>query len=326
MVDCDILPRGLVSLADSILKTQNPNYHSTVQIIWQIASRLGHSLATLCLMTQAYRKRELQAKYLADDRKRIQMLAERGNPAALFLHGVVWEEMHGDARRALSLYERSTGANWGNWPDAQKVDLYGGDIWSRISAAKAKLGDRGGAQEALRVSAEDYNDPTAYFHLAKSFIGPYGTKYELFMLKAASSGNTGAAHLLGVYYYEQARGNVLPHVNSQGDRRPQPGYKPSSSTVSTARELAQQWFAVGAEAGTISSMIHNAVLVRGRYFATHGEGWLDRARAADVNQEWARTIEKLATQRIYPDLDFREHSIEAMHRQLDGLASPGGKK
>ena len=277
-------------------------------------------------MIQAYRKNEIHADYLADERKRIQALAERGNPAALFFYGVVSQDMNGDLKSALRLYLRSTTTTWENWPDAQKIDLYGGDIWSRISAAKAKLGDRAGAQEALKISAEDYDDPVAYFHLAKSFMGPYGNKYEFYMLKAAASGNTSAAHLLGVYYYEQARGNVLSYVSKEGDRKPPPGYKPTSSAISTARELAQQWFAVGAEAGIVSSMIHNAVLVRGRYFAKYGQGWLDRAKVADVKREWKRTIERLAQQKTHPHLDFRDHSIEELHRKLDGVGPSSGKK
>ena len=176
------------------------------------------------------------------------------------------------------------------------------------------------------MAAVEYDDPKAYYHLARSFVQSYGMMYEEYMLKAAASGNINAAHELGLYYFRQSKGSVMTGLNKGGTRKPHASLEPLPAVVDKMRELAQQWFAVAADAGVVSSMVHIAVLVRGPDFAVYGQDWLDRAQAADTQREWSNTIKMLGRQKYDPSLDFRGEDIEAMQAKLDGYRKLGRRK
>ncbi|KAL9631771.1 MAG: hypothetical protein Q9164_005712 [Protoblastenia rupestris] len=317
-------PRKLCS-GDILVEDEESEFYSTAQNLWLTASDLGDSLATLQLMTRAHKSNTLMIPSLANAREHIKDLARRGNPAALFYHGVFLEDQN-RVHDALNLYTQSIEARWEHWREIHSLDLYGGDIWIRISAAKNKLKNRAGAHEALRVAAVEYDDPKAYYHLARSFVQSYEMMYEEYMLKAAASGNINAAHELGLYYFRQSKGSIMTGLNKGGTRKPHASFKPLPAVVDKTRELAQQWFAVAADAGVVSSMVHIAVLVRGPDFAVYGQDWLDKAQAADVQREWSNTIKMLGRQKYDPSLEFRGEDIEAMQAKLDGSRMIGRRK
>lgn len=250
-------------------------------------------VAALQVISRALRKGESMNKEFGRARKTLSELVGRGNPAALYYQGRIFE-LQKKPRQALKMYEQSVEGFRNAWPEVGGLEHGGGKIWTQISQARHHLGDRKGAREALYRAASDYDDPVACFYLARNFLTVYANDFEYYMLKSAASGNIKAAHEIGRYYVNQLEGNVLRSSNIYGNRKPERRVVLSRFAKSSLLKWAQVWLELAASANNIPSQLLLALLVRVRSPSWSSTGlskeWLGRARRADVAGEWSNKI------------------------------------
>ena len=261
---------------------------------------MGDSAATFLLIKEAIRFGRLRSPNLIDPQRHLRTLADGGNLTAMYLAGQVYES-EGDFSQALKVYKMAT-TSLGDAPNGENAsDNSLGDTWKAISRLKANAGDCVGAEEAIRTSALQYDDPFAYYMLAKAYIPPSSEDYETYMLKAAASGEPKAAHELGILYYKQSQGSVLStpdrmlngHANSPTEPGCQDVSKSHTATLvipkmaSEKGTQAREWFAIGAESDVAISQLYLAVLLRAAGKHVEGLAWLERASSS---KQWLTTI------------------------------------
>ena len=264
------------------------DHNLTAQKLLFAASKLGDSTATFLLIKEAIRFGRLGNSNLISSRRHLQTLADEGNVTAMYLAGQI-HELEGKLSHALKLYESVT-SSLVDAPYGDKAyDNTLSDIWKAVSRLKAKAGDKSGAQDAIRTCALQYDDPVAYYELAKAYTSPQSNDYENYMLKAAASGEPKAAHELGVLYLKQFQGNafVSPDTTSNAnDRRLKepmiqctisapPTIAPKMASAKTIQ--AREWFAIAAESDIPISQVYFAILLRAEGKPGEGLEWLDRA-------------------------------------------------
>lgn len=190
------------------------------------------------------------------------------------LQGLIYEG-EGKESRALEMFERSLITLDDPASEIEDTDFTYGDAWRGIYRMKFKS-DQEGAKAAIEKAALEHDDPEAYYLLAKHFVPKNSQKYELYMLKAAASGEAEAADALGLFYFKQSQGGGT----NEG--------KPLSPDIaSKKRILAREWFNVGAEHNNPSSQVHLAILLRETGKSDLGLDWL---RKASLSREWAQAV------------------------------------
>lgn len=305
-------------LANILIDAEDQKYYQTAQNLRLAASSLEVDSATLQLVGRAIRSKTTDHASLKETWKYFRVMVQEGQPAALYYQGLLYAA-RGMDNHALQLYENSIQRDWHAYRDMSRVEdvkIQGGDIWTRISALRAKYRNQKSAKEAMIKAAIDYDDPNACFYLAHNFLGPLQENYEFYLSKAAASGHGRAAHELGMFYYRQSQALIplTPRRRPVGtifNAKLESAEKLPSSVVKDKQRLAQEWFAISAEAKILSSMIHLAVLVRGVGYAGLGMTWLRQAQALDKVGEWSKTLEVLIAQ-WKTDIDFREYDMEKL--------------
>ncbi len=218
----------------------------------------------------------------------------------MYLAGQILVSEH-NYRRALDIYEMATSSP-DDAPGGKSAYLHSlGDIWKAISRLKIKLGDQVGAQAAIRTCALQYDDPVAYHELAKAYTPRWSKDYEDYMLKAAASGNTKAAHELGVLYYKQSRGRIStsPGNISSGNTKTledlrEQNINKGHGTVSLPPKMslekatqAREWLAIGAESGIPMSQLYLAILLRAVGKSDEALEWLKKVSSS---KRWTPAI------------------------------------
>lgn len=207
----------------------------------------------------------------------------------MYLAGQI-SEYKGKSAHAIEIYEKATESIGGAPEGINAPNNILRDIWKAMSRAKAFLGDHDGAEAAIRTCALQLDDPVAYYELAKSFTSPSSQDYEVYMLKAAASGEPKAAHELGVLYHKQSQGGTLASRNSISSKRINKSAMPkvknvvdgqglpllSSKIVSEKSTQAREWLTIGAESDIPVSQLYLAVLLRAAGKSNEGFEWLAR--------------------------------------------------
>ena len=225
------------------------------------------------------------------------------------------------------MYEECTKIPSKNYSGSEAVKINLSEAWRGISSMKLKQ-DKQGAEFALKKSALDYDDPTSYYLLARTFTPRSAKEYETYMLKAAASGETRATDALGIYYFKQSQGcmslstkNSIEHTRSLIER---PSHdilitqgleKVPPATVSEKRKLAEDWFQIGAEINFESSQVHLAILLREAGKLSEGIDWLEKASASST---WANTVAWFRKMWDLKEIDFMRIDVEKLHRREDG--------
>ena len=255
-------------------------------------------------------------------------LVGKGNPRAVYLEAHLCER-HGKNGEALSLYEELVSAN-DNASDNVENDVDYGVVWLAISKLRAKRGDRSGVEEAVSTAALQYDNAAAYLQMAKTLSKPFTAEYEAFLLKAAASGEAKASHELGVLYFRQSQ-HVIPGRNQEiPDKQPQSIKNKSEKEVmgadkglaltplaaATRRNIAQQWFTLGAEAGITGSKVYLAVLLHRSGKLAEGMQWLQSATESIDALRWEKVITYLA--QVWENWDSYS---ELAHLDLEALRS-----
>lgn len=224
----------------------------------------------------------------------------------------------------MALYEKLVAGDTEDASSENDVDY--GAAWMAISRLRARKGDRAGVAKAIERAAFRFENPAAYYQLAKVFTSPSAAEYEGFLLKAAASGEVRAAHELGVLYFSQSQGRVpvddrgasnTKVVGLKGRTGEETSEQDEKLAVDSKaaiekRKLAEQWFALGADAGLTGSQVYLAALLHKLGKVEEGLQWLQAARNSKDSQNWVKVINYLREHWDVADSDFSRVDIEGI--------------
>ena len=260
-----------------------------------MASRLKDPMATFMLIKEAIDSHRLTTPNLAGPIKHLQSLVDEGDLTAIYLTGQMYES-EAKISHALKIYEMAISSSAGGLNSGIVLDNSLGDIWKAIGRLKAKAGDHVGAQVATEKCALEFDDPRAYYDLAKLYTLSSSENYEAYMLKAAVSGEPEAAHELGVLYHQQSRmASLIPSDKSPSERS---NYLEKPNEESTLQDQstislfpqsekgaqARDWLAVAAECDISISQLYLAILLRAMGKHEQSTEWLQKA---SKSKQWA---------------------------------------
>ncbi len=288
------------------------------------ASRLKDPSGTMIIYEMALKAgtyRDIPSAY----REHLQQMMSKNNYAAMYLQGKIYEAEKQNSL-ALGMYLKSLKSASEGYAGAEAFEITLGEFWTSIYRSKAQ-NDPEGALTAIKRAALEYDEPSAYYLLAKEYTPEYSKEYEQYMLKAAASGKMGAADALGKYYFKQFQGNLSSasekHVNDKvGDpveksedssNIPEASPEPWPQTGKVP-ELAREWFNVGAEANIPSSQIYLAVILRQEGKLREGLDWLEKASGSN---SWAKTVSWLQKFWESDAVDFMRINLESLRLRLD---------
>ena len=289
------------------------------------AAKLNNESAIFLVIQEALRRGSLGAPGVDFIyRTTFKTLVEKAHPKALYLEAQLCERQ-GNNDRALALYEKLVAGDTEDASGDNDVDY--GAAWMAISRLKARKGDRTGVGKAIERAAFRFDNPAAYYQLAKVLTSPSAAEYEGFLLKAAASGELKAAHELGVLYFSQSQGRV-PMDNRGASNTTVVGGKGKAEEQTSGQEaklalvdpkaaiekrkLAEQWFALGADAGLTGSLVYLAALLHKLGKFEEGLQWLQAARNSKDSQSWIKAINYLREHWELADTDFSRVDIEGI--------------
>ncbi|KAL8848792.1 MAG: hypothetical protein Q9198_011175 [Flavoplaca austrocitrina] len=254
-------------------------------------------------------------------------------PYAVYLEGKVLE-YEGKLLEALKIYQ--------TWSDSMTAYRKGphfsresvhtpehGDICKALARLRARLGDRVGAEEAIRDAALVYDDPAAFYLLAVEFATPGSKEAESFLLKAASSDQPKASHELGLLYFNESRQGVpltTPKTRRtvKGDKSTEKPTDPSvaapieqqllKTSMPDKRAEAMEWFHVAAESGITASQVYLAILLRDVGRSEEGLEWLQKAAKSHDADEWNEGVEYFKQMWRHSDQDPVFMDIESLRK------------
>lgn len=322
-VEHDIEPVDLTKLAKLLINYGGLADIKIIQELLFAASLLKDPSATLMISKIALKhNRAMPLAYLQHLK---QMVAEN-NYAALYVQGQIYEAGKQDSL-ALEMYMKSLSSASEGYQGAEAFDIPLGEVWTGIYRLKSRK-DKEGAHIAIKRAALEYDEPSAYYLLAKEFTSKSSSEYENYMLKAAASGEMRAADALGIFYLEQFQGiqlcsskeslnNLVEKLAGESKDSGNASQAPlrALTKMKNYLELAREWFNVGAEAKIPSSQVHLAVILRHEGKSGEGLEWLERARDS---KSWANTISWFEKRWESDSVDFAQINIENLRLRQDG--------
>ena len=327
-VEHGIQPVDLTKLAKVLMITKDSAYAKIIRELLSAASELQDSSGTLAIFKLALVHHN--SVPLAC-RQHLKQMVHAKNYAGLYMQGQIYEAEKQDSL-ALKMYMETLSSAAEGYPGAEAFDITLGEVWLKIYRLKSKKKDYDGAHMAIKRAALEYDEPYAYYVLARDYIPQTSNEYENYMLKAAASGEISAADALGNRYLEQSQGiqsysskesldNLVKKLAAGEAREPKDpstaSQRPRSASTKSryGLKLAKEWFNIGAEANVASSQVHLAIILR--YEGKSGEGfdWLGKARA---KKGWPNTITWLEKQWKSDNIDFLQINIENLRQLLDG--------
>lgn len=327
-IEHSIQPVDLTKLAKVLMVTGVSAYAKIIRGLLVAASELQDPSGTLVMSKVALiHHKSMPLACL----QHLKQMVHAKNYAGLYVQGQIYEAENKDSL-ALEIYMESLSSAAEGYPGAEAFDITLGEVWLKIYGLKSKKKDNEGAQMAITRAALEYDEPYAYYVLARDYIPQTSNEYENYMLKAAASGETSAADALGNRYLEQSQGiqsysskeslDDLVKKLAAGEARdakyPSTASQRPRSASTKSRyglKLAKEWFNLGAEANIASSQVHLAIILR--YEGKSGEGfdWLGKARA---KKGWPNTITWLEKQWKSDSIDFLQINVENLRQFLDG--------
>ena len=325
----------LTLLAHILFRSGTKENKIHVTPLFVAASELFDNAATLHLISQAIKTFNLRHPDIKHAREHLRELASSNNSAALILLGKVYEteKQH---LKALELYEKVTTINDDTYTGGEALDSRIAEAWENIARIKLDLGDEDGAKEAIEKGAFEYDDPQAYYLLAKNFRPLTSPDYLPFMLKAAVSGVAEATDQLGMYYLRQAMGNLPQNPESSEPAKaestsPAPNPNPTPTPIAKHHSpkipspafpltspltLSTSWFHIGAENLIPRSQIYLALLLREEGCHAQGLAWLEKAAEAP---KWALAVPWFQKRWLYKNWKLADLDMDAIRRgEADG--------
>ena len=207
-----IQPLHLSVLAHVLLQTCSSRFFPVARKLFLAASRMQDEMATTALIDTALRYP--YSTFLAKPefrlpRLHLEMMAASESPAALCLHARVLELEGGNDRKALSMLENAV-TTGGEKQEDEGLKAILGEAWCAIARIQKKLGMEKQALEAMKTAALEYDQPSAYFALAKQSkqMGKEEGKHDEWLIKAAISGVAEAAFEVGKEYLQRLESSL----------------------------------------------------------------------------------------------------------------------
>lgn len=277
-----IQPVDLTKLAKVL--NIGPQFTRLSRDLFTAASELKDPSATLLISRTALQHGRPMPRTVL---QHLEDMVKEKNHAAMYWQGQLHEAENQDSL-ALQMYMEAISSAAEGSKGAEAFQIRLGEAWTGVYRMKIER-DKEGAHAAIKKAAFEYDEPFAYYFLAKDFTPRTSEEYVTYMQKAAMSGKGKAADALGQHYLEQYQGTQLysseKSLNDLIDKLEQEASarkSPSSSTASetppkapnkdqAALAMAREWFQLGAEALRIhSSMIYFALILRHQGQADQG--------------------------------------------------------
>jgi len=303
-------------LAHILLRTSKPNLEDIAKRLLFSASALHEPIATLQIVSKAFQDGALAKPELANPLQRLTTLAKIDkNASAMILLAQILESQ-GKIDKALAYYEQIANDEGKTYGATAEVQGTVAQAWLALGRIRTSNEDSTGAEAAWKKAALEYDEPTAYFYLAR-FRDPKSDDYLLYNLKAASSGVREAAHNLGDFYLRQSKQtkfedskDVTSGLSGSKDQQPNPSSDlshispaklPQGAHSQEKRKLAREWFNVAAYAGFAPSQVNLALLLRADGCFDEGLTWLKRA---EKHPDFGAEVDRLKESWWRKDVDL----------------------
>lgn len=326
-IEHSIQPVDLTKLAKVLMNFWASADTKIIRNLLSAASELQDPSSTLIILKTAliYGSKMPLARL-----QHMKQMVSGKNYAALYVQGQIYEAEKNDSL-ALKMYMESLSSAAEGYPGAEAFDITLGEVWLGIYRSKSRKNDNEGAHTAIKRAALEYDEPYAYYVLARDYTPQTSKEYEIYMLKAAASGEMRAADALGNHYLEQSQGiqlyfskesldNLVKKLAGEAREAKDSGTasqrSPSAANKSrSGLNSAREWFNLGAEAEIASSQVHLAVILRNEGKSGEGFNWLEKAR---TKKGWPNTITWLEKHWKSDNVDFLQVNIENLRLLLDG--------
>lgn len=318
-----IQPLDLIKLAKVLINLGSPAGFQMGHTLLVIASQLKEPAGTLMLRKFGLKRDSMFPSASLQHFK--QMILEN-NYAAIYVQGLLYEAGKQNSL-ALDMYEKCLTSASNGYPGAEGFDVTLGEVWTGICRLKIREGKEG-AHTAIMRAALGYDEPSAYYILAKGYTPQSSSEYEKYLLKAAASGEARAADALGAYYFKQFQRNqsfsskksLNKSIEGMAEASEDFGKVPRVFTEAPNKtgkgpELAREWFSVGAKAEIPSSQVHLAIILRHDGKLREGLDWLERATGS---KGWANTISWLRESWESDSIDLMQINLEKLWLRKDG--------
>jgi tetratricopeptide (TPR) repeat protein len=181
-------------------------------------------------------------------RKELAGLVAAGNPEATDVQAEI-EMNEGHTARAIELSEKVVRSDGDEYSKRS--------AWGRLGHLREEKKDLSGAQAALWIGAQEYDNPRAYLNLAERYMKPDDKNRIPFMQKAAASGEQEAINLLAIeymqYYLDAKREGIEKRATSK-----------------KMLQLAEEWLLVYVEGPPLKVRSHAYTLL-GLLYCERGE-------------------------------------------------------
>lgn len=298
--------------------------HTTIGLdMLMAAAELNDEEAVFLVMEEAMRRDGIRTlvvdKIYKGPFKR--MLGE-GHPRAHIQQAQLYEH-RGHRAEALRVYEKLV-SNPAKELETQYNAEFG-DAWFALGRLRLLVANnRRGARAAIEKAALQHDNLKAYYELGINYTKQTDPEREHYLLKAAASGETKAAHELGTLYFSQSQGIIpIPDIPSSKRRTVEDKASESkhmkpvdASVASKRRNLARQWFAVGAESDNTGSQVYMAILHHKLGELAEGRRWLEAALKSKGFSDWTTAAKVLAANWTLPNADFTKMDVRKLRRGL----------
>jgi TPR repeat protein len=260
VIDFDMKPATLVLLSNILNSCSGDKQRHLARRVMQSASELGDESATIDLVSSALRKGKLHL--YAASLQQLEILAKEGKPRSMTLLGRV-AAARGKDREALEWF-RTVFKESGNLDpeEAGEALVCEGQILKKTNLKEAEA--------AFRKAALELDNPSAYFNLSQ--LEEEGSlQQKVYLLKAASSGISEAAHSLGSLELSKIK---------ESDESSSPDYG-----------MAREWFQIAAVDGFGPSMLSMARICKASGESEEGLEWLAKAKGSAEVQRQAMEME-----------------------------------
>ena len=306
--------RDLIALSRVLGRSHKLHFSAIVLNLIHAAGHLKDRLATIAQAQMAIKSKTILTTDHDNVRKRVEELAKTNDPIGLYLLGII-HVFRKDRKTALDYWEKARAVLKSSPSEEGDLNEDFGDLFKHIAVEKWLMEDHNGAQDVLEEGALKYDYPASYYHLANWYRPVTSSTWLEYMLKAAASGHTEAAHKLGLYYTGQALGLVpIPethrqdlgvirfhHKNSINDIATRELYIVSEKLQQQTLARALEWVTIGAQSGVLRCKIILAIYLRAKGEHEKGFKWLT---GANEDQHWQTLVPFYMEHWYNKDIDF----------------------
>jgi tetratricopeptide (TPR) repeat protein len=263
----NITPKTLILLALILTRCkEKPRQFLGTTLLFS-ASAIGEPSATIFLIDSALKNKRLDSPLYTAPFAHLRTLAAppHSNIEAMVLLGKIYKSQ-GDKGMAFQLFRQAASIKTSSTQEGMdsQLPLPGEGVASALVHMGIILEDQGkisDAKDAFSKAALEHDDPTGYYHLARTEEELSETQ-RTYLLKSAASGNLNAAVSLGEMHQIRAR---FPN-----------GFGPATKE----RQMAKEWHYLSALAGKTDSMLHLVIMFTQEDKMQSALKWMEMAESS----------------------------------------------